>query len=195
MIPDIVTPFRCLSVDNKKVVIASVACQATPKRCNVRRVETKSFDERVGANIRRVREAAGWSQADLAKMLTEHGLPTAQQTVYKIEHGARPLKLEESLAVVEILGVSITSLAQQFDNEKVGEAAAQIQRMNITIARQRRYIEVELPEKTRQSERDFEAFVERVNAEKRKVEQRMRDAGAVQDADGRWIFDGQVIDV
>jgi transcriptional regulator with XRE-family HTH domain len=156
-------------------------------------VETKPFDERVGANLRRVREAAGLSQADLATKLAEQGLPLAQQTVYKIEHGARPLRFEESLAVTEILGVDCTSLAQQFDNEAVGEAAARLQRLNISIARGERAIG-EIRERAQRDEKDTYVWIERVNAEKREVEQQLRDAGATQDDAGRWSFNGQLID-
>jgi transcriptional regulator with XRE-family HTH domain len=157
-------------------------------------VTPADFNEHVGANLKRIRKTAGWSQEDLAMKLAEYGLPLPQQTIVRIEQGSRPLKLEEGLAVADILGVSVKSLAQKFDNEKVAAAAAQIQRCNISIARTEQGI-VEIREKAIQNEKDAYAFIERVNAVKQEAEQQLRDAGATQDDDGRWHLNGTVIDV
>jgi transcriptional regulator with XRE-family HTH domain len=131
---------------------------------------------------------------NLATRLADYGLPLPQQTIVRIEQGSRPLKLEEALAVAEILGVSVNSLAQKFDDEKVAAAAAQIQRSNIIIARTEQGI-VDIRERAQRDEKDAYAFIERVLAGKRDAERQLRDAGATQDDDGRWHLNGTVIDV
>lgn len=69
------------------------------------------FDELVGANIRRYRDALGLSQTDLSERLTRPGEPFHQQTVQKIEKGTRPLRLSEAARIAEVLGVSIADFA------------------------------------------------------------------------------------
>lgn len=71
-----------------------------------------SFDELMGANIQRYRTAAGLSQAELAETLSESGEQMHQQTIQKIEKGARPLRLSEALRIAGVLGVSIEVLAR-----------------------------------------------------------------------------------
>lgn len=143
------------------------------------------FNQRVGANLARIRKAAGWSQADLATRLTFRGLPFHQPTILKVEKGTRPLKFDEACAIAEELGVNLTSLAQYIDDEQALDALAQIQRSNLVIARTEKGIEV-IREKAQQDEKDAYRFLERVTAVKQEAEQRLRDAGGFQDADGRW---------
>jgi transcriptional regulator with XRE-family HTH domain len=153
------------------------------------------FNKQVGASLQRHRKAAGWSQADIANQLTLRGLSFQQPTVLKVERGSRPLKFEEAVAIADILGIDLAVLAQQIDDEEVGEAVAQIQRTNLTIARTMKGIE-EIHERARKSEEDARQFIERVTAAKREAEQRLRDAGAVQDGEGRWHWrseDGDVV--
>jgi transcriptional regulator with XRE-family HTH domain len=142
------------------------------------------FNQRVGANVQRFRKATGMSQADLASQLTERGLSFQQPTVLKVERGSRPLKFEEACAIAAILEISLTSLAQYFDNEKVGDALAQIERSNLLIRRWENGIE-EIHAQTRQKEQDAR---ERMTAVKREAEQQLRDAGGFQDDEGRWYL-------
>ena len=44
------------------------------------------------------------TQTELARQLTARGLPFHQQTVQRVEKGERPLRLNEALAIAEILG-------------------------------------------------------------------------------------------
>jgi hypothetical protein len=55
----------------------------------------------------------------------------------------------------------------------------------LVIARTEKGIE-EMRESARKSEKDAYAFIERVIKVKREAEQRLRDSGGTQDADGRW---------
>lgn len=143
------------------------------------------FNQRVGANLARIRKAAGLSQADLANRLTLHGLPFHQPTILKVEKGTRPLKFDEACAIAGELGVNLASLAQYIDDEQAGDALAQIQRSNLQIARTKKGIE-EIREQAQQNEKDAYKYLERVTAVKQEAEQRLRDAGGFQDTDGRW---------
>lgn len=77
-------------------------------------------DKQIGTNIRRLREAKGLSQADLAERL---GDGFHQQTVGKIETGARPLRLSEASQLSLVFGVGIASLAQDDDDAASATAA------------------------------------------------------------------------
>jgi transcriptional regulator with XRE-family HTH domain len=145
-----------------------------------------TFNQRVGANLQRLRKAAWWSQADLADQLAARGLPFGQPTVLKVEKGARPLKLEEACAIAETLGVSLAALSQYVDNEQAAEAVAQIQRSNLTIAGGIRAIE----DQHKRIE-ELHQLMERFRAVKRDAEQRLRDAGGHQDDEGRWWWQGK----
>lgn len=57
-------------------------------------------------NIRHHRDLNKMTQADLARALSEKGIPFHQQTIQKIESGVRPLKLAEAFAIAECLGVT-----------------------------------------------------------------------------------------
>ncbi|PVB45679.1 XRE family transcriptional regulator [Mycobacteroides abscessus] len=69
-----------------------------------------NFDKLVGVNVQHYRSAAGMSQADLAARLSESGERIHQQTILKIEKGARPLKFSEAIRVAHELGVPVTRL-------------------------------------------------------------------------------------
>jgi transcriptional regulator with XRE-family HTH domain len=152
------------------------------------------FNRRVGENLQRIRKAAGWSQADLADRLSARGLSFQQPTILKVEKGSRPLKLEEACAIAEELEVTVASLSQLIDDEQAGEALAQIQRSNLIIARTERGIR-EMHEKAQQNERDTRAWLEKATAVLREAEQRFKDAGGIQDAEGRWWWHGQQVSV
>lgn len=73
-----------------------------------------STDETIGANIRAYRQALDMSQADLAELLTEAGVPGFYpQTITKIESGKRSLKLAEGLEVARILRVEPRALYER----------------------------------------------------------------------------------
>lgn len=68
-------------------------------------------DATVGSNLRRLREARGLSQAELAEALTEAGLPGFHpQTITKIEKGVRAVKLIEGVPMARLLGVEPEAL-------------------------------------------------------------------------------------
>jgi transcriptional regulator with XRE-family HTH domain len=139
----------------------------------------------VGANLQLHRRAKGYSQSDLAGLLEQRGLPFQQQTILKIEKGARPLRLEEAVVIADILGIELSSLTEQFGNDTIAAAATEIlQRMSV-IARTKKGME-DARERHRQSEEDTLRWIEGATRQLREVEQRLADAGAVKNGDGRW---------
>lgn len=80
-------------------------------------VNEPSLNQRIGANIARLRKFRGMSQSDLAFRLAEVGLPFQQPTVLKVEKGTRPLKLEEGIHVAEVLGVQVSDLYTRSQTE------------------------------------------------------------------------------
>ncbi|KXP02874.1 helix-turn-helix transcriptional regulator [Tsukamurella tyrosinosolvens] len=68
-------------------------------------------NERVGKSLQNLRAVAELTQGDLAKKLTDYGVPIAQQTIAKIENGTRPLKYAEALAITQVMDdVSLNDL-------------------------------------------------------------------------------------
>jgi transcriptional regulator with XRE-family HTH domain len=64
------------------------------------------LDRQVGENLRRLREGLRWSQTDLARALGEvYGDSYKQQTIAKLEHGDRPLRLGEALALMAVFQI------------------------------------------------------------------------------------------
>lgn len=77
-------------------------------------MEENEVDALVGANVQRLRQAAGMSQTELAQRLEEDlGRGFQQQTVLKVEKGTRPLKVTEAAAVARILRCSVETLLKR----------------------------------------------------------------------------------
>ncbi|MGY1845534.1 helix-turn-helix domain-containing protein [Modestobacter sp. SYSU DS0875] len=64
----------------------------------------------IGQRIRALREAQGMSQAQLGQKLASLGFPMEQPTVYKLEKGTRPIRVNEVAAAAAVLGVEIEDL-------------------------------------------------------------------------------------
>lgn len=78
-------------------------------RCTVGAVGIK--DEAIGELIRTLRVREGLSQAELAVMLTDRGIPGMHpQTITKIEAGQRPLRLTEAIAITDAMAVPLDAL-------------------------------------------------------------------------------------
>lgn len=69
-------------------------------------------DDWAAARIRHERELRGWSTAELARRVTESGVPLRQQQVWQIESGEPPRKLSvgEAAAIANIFGLTIGDL-------------------------------------------------------------------------------------
>jgi transcriptional regulator with XRE-family HTH domain len=69
-------------------------------------------DDWAAARIRHERELRGWSTAELARRVTEAGVPLRQQQVWQIESGEPPRKLSvgEAATIAKIFGLTIADL-------------------------------------------------------------------------------------
>ncbi len=68
-------------------------------------------EARFADNLRRQREARGWSQGDLARRMQEAGWGNFHQTtVSRIEKGERPIRLGEAKALAEVFRLSLEVL-------------------------------------------------------------------------------------
>lgn len=72
-----------------------------------------SVDESVARNIKHARERAGYSQAAIAKLMTDAGVPGIHQTtIARIEGGERTLRLAEALVIARILDYRVEELVE-----------------------------------------------------------------------------------
>lgn len=75
------------------------------------RREVMHIDDVIGRNVRRLRDAAGLSQADLAQQMAERGAAAFYpQTITKIENSARSLKFSEASILAGVLGVPLDAI-------------------------------------------------------------------------------------
>lgn len=58
--------------------------------------------------LRAERELKSWSQADMAKMLSDNGFHAT--TIAKIEAGDRTVRIDEATAIADLLGLSLDAL-------------------------------------------------------------------------------------
>src|SRR6185312_5282971 len=71
----------------------------------------KWTDKRFGKRVKAKRDARGWSQADMAKMLSDRGIhPMHPTTVAKIEAGDRSVRITEAVGIADLFEVSVDSL-------------------------------------------------------------------------------------
>ena len=72
--------------------------------------EHPGFDAQVGHNVQVLRETLGLTQTTLAESMTAAGHTWHQQTVVKVEKGARPLRLAEAVQLAAVLRVDLALL-------------------------------------------------------------------------------------
>jgi transcriptional regulator with XRE-family HTH domain len=70
----------------------------------------KWTDDYFGKRLRRERDSRGWSQAQLAKMLSDKDIPMHWTTVAKIEAGDRSVRIDEAAGIADLFGVSVDGL-------------------------------------------------------------------------------------
>src|SRR4051794_39498042 len=68
-------------------------------------------DARLGQNLKALREAAGLTQAELARHLEDYGFRGMYpQTITRLELGQRSMKTTEAVAIAMVLDVSLQTL-------------------------------------------------------------------------------------
>lgn len=71
----------------------------------------KWVDKRFGERVKAERDHRGWSQAEMAKMLSDRGIhPMHPTTVAKIEAGDRSVRINEAVGIADLFEVSLDSL-------------------------------------------------------------------------------------
>ncbi|MGY6019616.1 helix-turn-helix domain-containing protein [Streptomyces spinosirectus] len=60
----------------------------------------------VAANVRRFREAAGWSQAEVSKRAAAAGYDLGEMPVWGLENGRRRMKVEDLFTLAEVFGTT-----------------------------------------------------------------------------------------
>jgi transcriptional regulator with XRE-family HTH domain len=72
----------------------------------------EQIDSHFGKQVRAERDRRGWSQEELAKRLTDKGIPTYPSTIAKIESESRPraARLGEASAIADLFEVSLDTL-------------------------------------------------------------------------------------
>lgn len=79
-----------------------------------------SVDEAIARNIKKARERSGYSQAEIAKLLTEAGVPGIHQTtIARIESGERTVRLAEALVIARILDYRVEDLVESSESAKL----------------------------------------------------------------------------
>ncbi len=70
-------------------------------------VQAGAPEQAFAEGVRAMRQARGWSQAELAVRLGEYGFRMHQTTVAKLEAGERPIRINEAAALCTLFGVQL----------------------------------------------------------------------------------------
>lgn len=68
------------------------------------------LEKAIGQRVRALREERGLSQAHLGRLTADYGMPMNQPTLYKLENGMRPLRVNEVQVLALVLDVPIDDL-------------------------------------------------------------------------------------
>ena len=70
----------------------------------------KWSDRDFGKRVKAHRSDRGWTQPQMAKMLSDNGIyPMHSTTIAKIEAGERSVRINEAVGIAELFGVSLDS--------------------------------------------------------------------------------------
>jgi hypothetical protein len=121
------------------------------------------------------------SQSELAHELALRGMPFQQQTILKVEKGARPLRLEEADAIARILGVKDLTMPPLTDLLDLSGSMRQLRDAEDRIQR----LEARLTELHREAEETTKSLkLARLQADEARAELNAMGAAEV---DGRWV--------
>lgn len=79
-------------------------------------------DDWASWRVRFLRERKGWSQGQLARHVTDAGVPMQQQAIWKIENGNPPrrISLSEAIALGQVFDIAPTELAEPLEKVTSG---------------------------------------------------------------------------
>jgi transcriptional regulator with XRE-family HTH domain len=98
-----------------------------------RRPRIPGPDERAAQRVRDERERLGLSQGELARLVTEAGVPMQQQAVWKIENGDPPRRISygEAIAFCKVFGIEDVSELGKPREEVVNEELAVLRQKEV----------------------------------------------------------------
>jgi transcriptional regulator with XRE-family HTH domain len=86
-------------------------CFASEKSYIAEMAISKWVDKRFGQELQRVRAERGWTQPQMAEMLSAKGIaPMHPTTLAKIEAGTRSVRINEAVAIADLFDVSLDVL-------------------------------------------------------------------------------------
>ncbi|MGW5530257.1 helix-turn-helix domain-containing protein [Streptomyces xanthochromogenes] len=83
---------------------------------------TDPTGRQVAANVRRLREAKGWSTYDLSRLLAAAGRPIAASAIAKVERAERRVDVGDLTAFAAVLRVNPTALLLPFTDSGADSA-------------------------------------------------------------------------
>ncbi|MDH6283540.1 helix-turn-helix transcriptional regulator [Prescottella agglutinans] len=124
----------------------------------------ESVEDRFARRVRAERESRGWTQAQLAEALSEHGIKFHQSAIAKIENRdvdrPRVIRLDEAEALARVFGLSLNEMFESFDYRRIALARrflAWLDKLGETRHEGRRFID-EIEALARDAGSDDEAW-------------------------------------
>jgi ribosome-binding protein aMBF1 (putative translation factor) len=74
------------------------------------RGKRKWTEDHFAKRLRAEREHRGWSQAEMAKMLSDRGIPMDWTTIAKVEKNDRSVRIDEAAGIADLFGTSVDEL-------------------------------------------------------------------------------------
>lgn len=129
--------------------------------------------------LKRERDSRRWSQAELAKLLSDNGIPMHPTTIAKIEAGDRAVRIEEATGIADLLGISLDGLLGRKGMEDDASHAMSV------LAEEARKIGIEvgdMMERLRRAYADLEAQFDFAGFDEQMANRR------------EWSFDGMSLE-
>lgn len=124
----------------------------------------ESVEDRFARRVRAERESRGWTQAQLAEALSEHGIKFHQSAVAKIENRdvdrPRVIRLDEAEALARVFGLSLNEMFESFEYRHIALARrflTWLDKLSETMNEGRRFID-EIDALARDAGSDDEAW-------------------------------------
>lgn len=83
--------------------------------------------------IKQLREWKGWTQTELAREMKGRGFPFHQQTIQRIEDGARAVRLDEAFAFAEIFDKSLLSLTKTPGEDQIFAVTSALRSVRVSF--------------------------------------------------------------
>lgn len=85
-------------------------------------------EQRFGQTVRQSRLALGMSQERLADEIGKRGVRVHQTVIHKVENGIRAIRLNEAVAIADVLHITLSGLLQNQADEAQVDRMARLER-------------------------------------------------------------------